>query len=58
MVILGGDEECSVDTAGYCNGRLDSYTVYYVKIRAYNADDQYTDDNYSPPFITGKHTFK
>lgn len=38
----------------YCNGPLKPGTIYRVKVRAFTANDKFTDTMYSFPIQTGE----
>lgn len=52
-----GADECDVHRSGYCNGPLKSGTVYRVKVRAFTAQDKFTDTDYSFQIQTGECIF-
>jgi len=58
---IGQDSHCSTNpissgklqASQYCNGPLKSGTTYRVKVRAFTANDKFTDTMYSFPIQTG-----
>lgn len=51
--VIGTEKKCQIKP-GFCNGELKPGTTYKVKIRAYTADDKFTDTYYSSPITTGE----
>lgn len=49
-----GTENCEEHTASYCNGALRAGRTYRVKVRAFTANDKFTDTAYSFPIQTGE----
>lgn len=54
---IGANRSCPLlpepaSKAVYCNGPLKAGTSYRVKIRAFTANDKYTDTEYSQPIVT------
>lgn len=49
-----GVENCEGRQTGYCNGPLKPGTTYRVKVRAFTANDKFTDTAYSFPITTSK----
>ena len=39
---LGGDDSCSKQAEGFCNGKLSPSQTYYISLRAYNRKDMWT----------------
>ena len=52
--VIGTDTDCEFRT-DFCNGPLKPGASYYIKIRAYATDYQYTDTPYSLPIVTGMY---